>query len=125
MKIPPLRSWCRLCAGLAALPLHALEWERTLIEAKPAAGSEVVRVQFSYRNASEKVVRILGVSTSCGCTEASADASEVAPRGAGVLHVLFTIGQRSGPQEKVITVATDDAKQPVKLVLKVALPEKR
>lgn len=113
-----------LCAGLAAVPLRALDWERSLIETKPEAGAEVVRVQFPYRNSSGQTVHILGVSTSCGCTEAAIDSSEVAPQSAGVLHVLFTIGQRSGRQEKIITVTTDDAKQPQQLVLKVALPEK-
>jgi hypothetical protein len=39
------------------------------------------------------------------------------------VYVLFTIGQRTGLQEKEIVLLTDESNVPTRLVLKVQLPQ--
>lgn len=112
-----------LIAAILAVPARALEWDRKLIEMTPEKGAEVVRARFEYKNTGTKTVQILGVRTSCGCTEATTEASEVAPGASGTVHVLFTIGSRSGLQEKEITLLTSESNQPTRLTLKVQLPD--
>jgi hypothetical protein len=104
-------------------PMQALEWNTMLISTKPEHGADVVRTKFEFKNTSKIAVHILGVTTSCGCTEATPSTSEVKPGESGAIDVLFTIGQRTGLQEKDITLLTDDSKVPVRLKLKIALPE--
>jgi hypothetical protein len=101
---------------------HALEWEQTVVSVTPKAGADVVLATFAFKNTSSTKVRVLGITTSCSCTEAQPSASEIPAGGSGQIEALFTIGQRHGPQEKEITVLTDESKTPIKLVLKVDLP---
>jgi hypothetical protein len=112
-----------LVALLAPESARALEWARTQIATVPERGADVVRVKFDYKNTGAAVVHFLEVRTSCGCTEATTTASEVAPGESGAVDVLFTIGRRAGLQEKEITLLTDDSNAPVRLTLKVKLPE--
>ncbi len=109
-----------LILGVASA--RALEWEKTEIVTTPERGAEVVRARFEFKNTAKQRVRVLEVRTSCGCTEATPTASEFAPGESGTLWVLFTIGTRTGPQEKEIVVLSDDTKVPTRLVLKVNLP---
>jgi hypothetical protein len=110
---------------LATSPLHALEWEKTRIDVTPEKSAAVVRAKFEFKNPGKKPVQILEVRTACSCIDTGRASSEIAPGAAGTMHVLFTIGKRPGPQEKEIVVLTDDAKEPARLVLKVALPAAR
>lgn len=113
---------------LAALVLvlatsaRALEWKKTelLLVAEP--GAEFVRTKFEFTNTAKKSVHVLGVATSCGCTEAWPSTSDVPAGGSGALHVLFAVRQRSGLQENEIVVTTDESKEPMRLVLKIKLP---
>src|SRR5258707_1248638 len=57
----------------------ALEWDKLQIAATSARGAEVVRTKFEFKNSAKKPVHILGVTTSCGCTEATPSSSEVKP----------------------------------------------
>jgi hypothetical protein len=101
---------------------RALEWDKTLISTVPEPGVAVVRTKFEYKNSSKKIVHLLEVKTSCGCTEATPDSSKIAPGESGAVYVLFTIGKRTGLQEKEITVLADDSNVPTRLKLKITLP---
>jgi hypothetical protein len=104
--------------------LRALEWEKTALEVTAEKGAEVARMRFEFKNTGKKPVHILEVRTFCGCTEAAISSSEIAAGESGFVHVLFTIGTRTGVQEKELIVLTDDSPAPVKLKLKVTIPEK-
>jgi len=112
-----------LLACIALTPLRALEWAATQVSAQPERGADVVRTKFEFKNTSKESVQILGVTTSCGCTEATPTTSELKPGERGSLDILFTIGSRTGLQEKEITVLTSDSRVPIRLRLKIALPE--
>jgi len=123
MRFPRL---CLTAVVALALPCaHALEWEKTLLDLKPQPGADVVLATYNFKNPRPASVHILGITTSCGCTEAQPSASEIRGGQSGSIQVVFTIGQRSGRQEKEILVQTDEAKEPVKLVLRVDLPPAR
>lgn len=104
-------------------PLRALEWATTQLTAKAERGADVVRTKFEFKNTSKAAVQILGVTTSCSCTEATPSTSELKPGESGALDILFTIGSRTGLQEKEITVLTSDSRVPTRLKLKITLPE--
>ena len=118
-----LRHHLVLLLCLTALgSARALEWDRTLVTTAPASGDEVVRVRYAFKNPAKKTVHILGVTTSCGCTEATPSSSQIAPGDNGAIDVVFTIGQRTGLQKKEITIRTDESETPVTLELNVTLP---
>lgn len=120
-----LRPWGIAFALLAMLPsARALDWEKTAIAVTAERGAEVVRTRFEFKNPTKKPVHILEVRTFCGCTEAAISSSDVAAGESGFIHVLFTIGTRTGVQEKELMVLTDDSATPMKLKLRVTIPEK-
>ena len=61
---------------------------------------------------------------SCDCLTAAASKEAFAPGGRGAVRVEFTVGGRSGRQEKYVTVTTDDpAEKPVSLLVVVEISE--
>lgn len=128
-----MRPSCRRCCtvffaallGLLAVPsARGLDWEKTQVALTAERGADVVRTKFDFKNSSRKTVHILEVRTSCGCTEAAISSSEIPAGESGTIRVLFTIGNRTGLQEKEIFLVTDDAATPVKLRLAVTIPGK-
>lgn len=113
------------CVLLAVLPARALDWEKTAITLKPEKDAQVVRTRFEFKNTGAKPVRILGIRTSCSCTEADTPSSEIAPGASGTVFVLFTVGKRTGLQEKEILLFTDESSEAKKLTLRVELPERK
>ncbi len=111
-----------LSAFVLASPASALEWTTRVVSAKAEPGADMVRTKFPFKNTSKTIVHILEVRTSCGCTDTFLNSSEVAPGESAALEVYFTVGKRTGPQEKEIIVLTDDSNVPVRLTLKVDLP---
>lgn len=93
-----------LCASARA----ELQWEKTTVELHPAIGDKQAVGQFKYKNVGDKPVRILSVKTSCGCTTTALKKNDVAPGESGEITATFTIGNRTGAQQKAINVTTDD-----------------
>lgn len=100
-----------------------LVWDKTELELHPAIGDTEAVGHFAYQNKGDKTIAIKNVSTSCGCTAASA--KQTAPPGEkGEVTATFKIGDRTGLQQKAITVVTDDPTKPTTtLTLKVAIPQ--
>jgi hypothetical protein len=112
-----------LVAGLTS-PAHSeLAWEQTQIELHPAVGDDTAIGHFKYHNKGDKPIAIKSVTTSCGCTAASAKQS-ADPGEKGEVTATFKIGDRTGVQQKAITVLTDDTTHPsIILSLKVVIPQ--
>jgi hypothetical protein len=69
-------------------------------------------------------VKITSVHASCGCTTAALAKETVAPNESGEITATFTIGERSGVQNKTITVRTDDPTEPATILkLKATIPQ--
>jgi Protein of unknown function (DUF1573) len=78
-------------------------------KAKPEEESIIAKYRFT--NTGAESVTIENVRTSCGCTTASLKKTEYAPGESGEIEAKFTIGGRSGKQEKAILVTTSQARE--------------
>jgi len=102
----------------------ALTFEQTEIDLKPELTDKTAVAHFKYKNTGDKPVKINSVHASCGCTTAALAKNDVAPNETGEIVATFTIGERTGEQNKTITVQTDDpAQQAVVLRLKATIPQ--
>lgn len=101
----------------------ALEWSSQLVNLTPEAGAKEVRTKYAFRNDTKGTVHIVDLTTSCGCTVATTRSPDIPAGASGTIDVVFTIGQRTGQQEKKIFVQTDESPDPVVLELKVKLPD--
>lgn len=107
----------------ASVARSELVWEQTALELHPAVGDDTAIGHFKYQNKGDKAVAIKNVSTSCGCTAASAKQT-AEPGEKGEVTATFKVGDRIGTQQKAITVVTDDAVNPTTtLNLKVVIPQ--
>ena len=69
-------------------------------------------------------MRFTSLRPSCDCLTAAASKEAFAPGEMGTVRVEFTVGGRSGRQEKYVTVTTDDpAEQPVSLLVVIEISE--
>jgi hypothetical protein len=110
--------------GALASAQAQLTWEKTEIELNPKAGDQEAVANFRYQNKTDKPIRIKSTRSSCGCTVASLQKDVVEPGEKGEVTATFKIGGRTGPQQKVVTVETDDAAQPVtNLILKANIAQ--
>jgi Protein of unknown function (DUF1573) len=112
-----------MIVSLASAAHSELAWEQTQLELHPAIGDDTAVGHFKYENKGDKQIAIKSVTTSCGCTAASAKQT-AAPGEKGEVTATFKVGDRVGVQQKAITVLTDDAAHPsTTLSLKVVIPQ--
>jgi Protein of unknown function (DUF1573) len=110
-------------AAVASRANCELAFEKTELELHPTAGDETAVGHFKYQNKGDKPIAIKSVTTSCGCTAASAKNS-ADPGEKGEVTATFKIGDRIGTQQKAINVVTDDPTHPTTtLMLKVIIPQ--
>lgn len=103
-----------LCFSVAVTAQAELVWEKTEIELHPALGDATAVGVFKYQNKGDAPIHFKSTPrTSCGCTVAALQKTDVAPGEKGEITATFSIGDRTGLQEKSITVETDDAQKPV------------
>lgn len=101
-----------------------LTWEKKEIDLEPKAGDAEAVAHFKYENKTDKTINIKNVRTSCGCTAAALKKNDVAPGESGEVTATFKIGNRTGVQQKTVTVETDSAEEPTtNLILKATIPE--
>src|SRR3954471_22013455 len=102
--------------AIAAASQASLSWEKTELELKPALGAATAVGVFKYENKGDKPVHFNAVRPSCGCTTAALPKNDVAAGEKGEITATFNIGDRTGLQQKQITVQTDDPKQPTTIL---------
>lgn len=103
-----MRLVALLMLVLSTLAARAeLAFDQTAIELQPSLLDREILAEFRFRNDSKQVVKVLGLSSSCGCTAVSADKTSYAPGERGIVRGVFTIGDRIGLQQKSIFVDTD------------------
>lgn len=112
-----------IIAAFASAARSELAFEKNELELHPAAGDETAVGHFKYQNKGDKPVAIKSVVTSCGCTAATAK-NNADPGEKGEVTATFKIGDRTGTQQKAITVVTDDpTHSTTTLTLKVVIPQ--
>ena len=115
-----LRCWPIL---LLALPCVALEWKTTSLTLATAPFQTTQDVVFEFKNAGTKPVTLLRLDTNCDCLTASAEQRSCAPGASGRISARFTIGDRMGVYERVITLVTDESPEPVRLQVRFEVPD--
>lgn len=122
MKTKRFAASVLFIAGLLA-SASALEWNVRELSLTAPAGATEVRGTFEFTNPGKSAVRIVDLTTSCGCTVATTASFDIPAGSRGTIHFVFTIGKRTGLQEKQIFIQTDESPDPVALELRVQLPE--
>ncbi len=112
-----------LLIGLSSAQAQ-LTWENKEIALNPKAGDAEAVAHFKYENKTDKTINIKNVRTSCGCTVAALKKNDVAPGESGEVTATFKIGNRTGVQQKTLTVETDSTEEPTtNLLLKATIAE--
>jgi len=115
-----------LLCGLSActtLSGFALEWKTLTLTFTTAPFQATQEAVFSFTNTGPKPVRILDVESNCDCLDAAADRQVYAPGESGVIKTNFTVGDRLGLYERRIKIVTDESPEPVRLLVRIEVPE--
>ena len=105
------------CAG-------GLSWKKQAMDLSADFGQQDVTAGFEFKNTSDHPVTITTLDTSCSCTLAELEKRTYAPGESGRIEVSFEAGDQVGLQQEYIFVATDEPQaEPVRLLLKVNIPE--
>ncbi|MBC2603086.1 DUF1573 domain-containing protein [Puniceicoccus vermicola] len=83
-----------------------LEWESKSLVLECPVGAEKLTAEFRFQNLGSEAVEIVAVTSSCGCTVPELTKKIYEPEEEGTLSAIFTIGDRTGPQRKVLQVRT-------------------
>ena len=78
--------------------------------------TETVEHDYVIRNEGQLSLEILSVKPSCGCTAASPSQKVIPPGEEGRVHATFGLQNRSGYQDKSITVTCNDPARPTFLL---------
>src|SRR5579862_5923061 len=93
---------------LARMDASALTWAKEKISTEVIEGQQTaVKEAFPLKNSGSHPVTIIGVETSCGCTTATLDKKTYAVGESGEIDVVFDPAERTGLQEKIVTITTD------------------
>ncbi len=112
MNLPTKALLGALFLSLSTVAHAQLAWEKTELDLNPAPGADAVIATFKYENKGTTPINIKAVRTSCGCTTAALAKNDVAPGEKGEIVATLKIGDRTGMQQKTVTVETDDPKTP-------------
>ena len=101
-----------------------LHWDQTEVSLDAPPFAESVEGAFTFTNTTKQTVTIAEIHSSCGCTVPQLEKRAYAPGESGTIRAVFTLGERTGLQEKAITVTTaePDASRTV-LTLRVHIPK--
>jgi hypothetical protein len=109
--------------GAAALPGIALEWQAQTLSFTTAPFQTTQAATFTFTNRGAKPVKILEVESNCDCLDAAADREVYAPGATGTIRTNFHVGDRVGLYERRIRVVTDESPQPVRLLVRIEVPD--
>lgn len=114
-----------LCCLFATLLLRApaLEWKEQTLSFTTAPFQATQEAVFHFTNTGAKPVRILEVESNCDCLDATANQQTFAAGESGTIRSSFTVGDRFGLYERRIKVVTDEGPEPVRLLVRIEVPE--
>jgi hypothetical protein len=110
-------------AAASVLPAAALEWKSQILSFNTAPFQTTQEAVFHFTNTGSKPVKILEVESNCDCLDAAADRQVYAPGASGVIKTTFHVGDRLGLYERTIKVLTDENPEPIRLLMKIEVPE--
>lgn len=107
----------------AVLSCAALDWKTRELSLTTAPFQTIQEAAFEFTNRGGKTVAIREVSSNCDCLDVSADRMSYAPGESGVIRFKFTVGDRLGQYERQVKVVTDESPEPVRLLVRIEVPE--
>lgn len=100
-----------------------LEFAGTERSAELPLGAESLTEIFPFRNSGDRTIRILSVSSDCGCTAAKPAQTTYEPGEEGEIAVTFNVGNFSGERVQRVFLVSDDPTQPRQtLTLRISIP---
>jgi hypothetical protein len=112
-KAHPVALFALSLFCLARLDASSLAWEKDKISTEVIEGQQTeVKASFPFKNTGDHPVTITDARPSCGCTTAALTKNTYAPGESGEIAVVFHPAERTGMQEKTITVTTNEPNQP-------------
>lgn len=100
----------------------ALSWDSNRKTLSLQPGQEKLECAFSFKNTSEKTIKILSVVPDCSCILSAMKDATVAPGESGKVPVTFVVGARSGKVKKSLQIFTDASPKPDLLELQFDVP---
>lgn len=107
----------------AAIPCAALDWKTQTLNFTTEPFQATQEATFTFTNNGQKPVKILEVESNCDCLDAAADRAIYPPGATGVIKTNFHVGDRLGLYERRIKVVTDESPEPVRLLVRIEVPE--
>jgi len=120
----PIASALLLAEFAAASHAQQLRWESEEVNLTPIPTDAEAVAHFKFKNVGAQEAQITAVNSRCSCTTPTLEKKRFTPGESGEVKVVFTIGSKTGLQEKTVTVENNDPKRPyTTLRIKVAIPE--
>ncbi|MBL9191580.1 MAG: DUF1573 domain-containing protein [Opitutaceae bacterium] len=91
----------------------AVTWSTDQVELRATSLDPKVTATYRFKNSGLVAERVARVDGGCSCTVPKGVGALVAPGESGVVEIDFLIGDRTGLQERVITVVTEGATEAV------------
>lgn len=101
---------CGLCGSVYAQP--KIKFYEKVYDFGKVYSGEVVKNVFRFKNVGSEPLKILDVSTSCGCTGVLKSSKKVPPGEEGEIQVVFNTRGYSGNVTKLVYVRSNDPKNP-------------
>jgi|GEM_PF-2824434 len=102
--------------------LANLSFDERRLEYKVSDFTKDLEFTYKVKNDGSYPVKIISVDSSCSCTSVVFEKAQYEPNDIGEIKGVFTVGERSGKNEIIFIVKTDDLTQPeITLSLNVAI----
>jgi Protein of unknown function (DUF1573) len=90
-------------------PVPVIKFEEETFDVGEIWEGEKASHTFTFKNDGAAILRIIKVTTSCGCTAAVLSSKEIAPGLTGEIKATFNTKRFRGKQSKTISVSTNDS----------------
>ncbi|MFT3684946.1 MAG: DUF1573 domain-containing protein [Phycisphaerales bacterium] len=90
----------------------AFQFETMVHDWGAIGDEEPVKTTFTFKNITDKTVKIINTKTSCGCTVGTPTKQVLAPGEDAAIEIVFTPKGKRGLELKTITLETDYPQQP-------------
>ena len=106
------------------LPDGVIAWDQTLKATDATFDQEFAKFTFNFTNSTDKVLAILTVHPSCGCTTADIPPTPwIIPAGGnGKINLSVNLAGKSGTLFKSVTITTDHGRKDLMLRINIQAP---
>lgn len=117
LLLTSILSALALLAGVSSASSSSLIFDRDSVDLGQMEEGRKLKFQVDLTNISGKHLKVISVETSCGCTEAEAINTSIAPGETGVIQIDMDTTGKSGRFLKVLEITTDNEDEPYELTL--------